>query len=383
MRDPGSAARRVAIETLERIDRDHAYANLALSPALERSGLDARDRGLVTDLVYGSLRMRRACDHLADAFLSSDPPPRARAALRVGVYQLAFTEIPKHAAVASTVGAVSGRFRGLVNAVLRRVADLVASPDGVSWPDDATRLSYPDWIVARLRAELGDADALDALETMNLAPSVTTRTDGYVQDTASQLVVDAVGVSAGDVVADLCAAPGGKATGLANAGARVVAMDLRPARVGLIASNVERLELSASVGVVVGDAGVPPLRPASFDHVLLDAPCSGLGVLHRRADARWRVSQGDVDRLASLQVRLLEAAAALVRPGGSLTYSVCTLTRAETIDVAASAPAAWEATQPVSRDARWTTWGSGALLLPQRAGTDGMALFRWRLPSAA
>jgi 16S rRNA (cytosine967-C5)-methyltransferase len=373
---PGVAARRLAIETLVRIERDHAYVNLALGAALDRSGLDRRDRGLVTDLVSGSTRMRRACDHLVDRFLSSPPPAAARAALRIGAYQLEFGRAPAHAAVGPTVGATPARYRSLVNAVLRRVAT-----SEVTWPDDATRLSYPDWIVDRLRDDLGAEDALAALEQMNAAPDVTTRADGYVQDLASQWVAAAVGAREGDVVGDLCAAPGGKATALAEAGALVVALDRREGRVALVADNASRLGLATRMLPVAGDGTAPPLRPASFDHVLVDAPCSGLGVLRRRPDARWRVTADTVERLAAVQAALLAHAVGLVRPGGSLSYSVCTMTTAETTAVA---EAATDSLGLVAIDAPgdpWRPWGSGALLLPQAAGTDGMAMFRWQLPS--
>lgn len=370
----GSAARRVALDALVRIEEDGAYANLALGPALARTALDARDRALVTELVYGTLRRKRACDHLVDRFLARRPPLRARMALRLGAYQLHFTNVPDHAAVASTVAATPPRFRGLVNAVLRKVAN---AP--VEWPSDAVRLSYPDWIVTRLVEDLGVEDGLVALEAMNAPPPVETREDGYVQDPASRLVVEAVGVDRGELVIDLCAAPGGKATALAQRGARVLASDRRWSRVTLMARNVERLGLVGAVSCVVGDASQPPFRRA--DAVLLDAPCSGLGSLGRRADARWRIREGDVTRLAEAQSQMLDAAVGLVRPGGVLLYSVCTLTRAETIEVADRFARAHVGLVPEPLGQPWRRWGSGGLLLPGDVGADGMACFRWRVSS--
>jgi 16S rRNA (cytosine967-C5)-methyltransferase len=375
---PISATRRLAIDALVRIERDGAYANLVVPQLLARSGLDTRDRGFVTELVYGTTRMRRACDHIVDRFLlSTDVDPPVRAALRVGAYQLAFAGVAPHAAVDATVGAVPKKVRGLVNAVLRRVA---ANPVGDdAWPDDATRLSYPDWIVERLVADLGRADAMDALATMNVAPPVTVRADGYRQDPSSQAVAALVGGEPGQRVADLCAAPGGKATAIASTGAWVAASDLRLGRVGLVATNRTELGLQAHLSVLVADALHPPYRPGSFDRVLVDAPCSGLGALRRRPDARWRITPDAVTRLARLQVDLLHAALPLLAPGGVLVYSVCTLTDAESVDVDARIAAELPQLRPdADLPAPWVPHGRGGRLLPQTIGSDGMCAFRYR-----
>jgi 16S rRNA (cytosine967-C5)-methyltransferase len=214
---------------------------------------------------------------------------------------------------------------------------------------------------------------------MNEAPAVTVRDDGYTQDLASQWAAAAVGAVAGERVADVCAAPGGKATAMAGGGALVLASDLDPARVALIAGNVDRLELGGAVAPVVADGTRPPWRPASLDRVLVDAPCSGLGVLRRRPDARWRVTPEDVDRLVPLQRALLSAAADLVAPGGTLAYSVCTITAAETLGVDTWLADAHPQLQPLDRlGAPWRAHGRGDLLLPQDEGTDGMFVLRLR-----
>ncbi len=221
----GGGRRRV-----DRIDAaEGAYANLALPAVLGRSGLDARDRRFVTELVYGTTRMRRACDYLVDRYLAQPPTGRARNVLRVGAYQVAFAGVPAHAAVSETVAIAPKSVRGLTNAVLRKVA-----ADPVAWPSDAVRLSVPDWVLAALTADLGPDLALAALEAMNAPAEVTERPDGYVQDLASQQVAAAVGAGPGDLVLDLCAAPGGKATALAAAGATVIAGDapVAPRRAG-------------------------------------------------------------------------------------------------------------------------------------------------------
>lgn len=363
-------ARALALDALDRIERDGAYANLLLPELLRRSGLEARDRHFATELVYGTTRMRRACDLLVDRFLTRDLDLRVRNALRLGAYQLHFLGLPPHAAVGETVEVAPKAARGLVNAVLRRVAD-----NPVTWPDEATRLSYPDWILERLTTDLGEVDALAALEVMSTAPPVSERADGYVQDRASQWVAEAVGAQPGERVADLCAAPGGKATALAATGAMVVAADIRARRVGLIRANAPRLP------ILVADAARPPLRPGSLDRVLIDAPCSGLGTLRRRPDARWRIDAASPERLATVQRTLVEAAIPLLRPGGTLVYSACTLTAVETQGIDHHLAVAHPELVPVDPPGPpWHACGRGARLLPQHADTDGMYLLRLRRP---
>ena len=359
--------RRVALRALRRID-EGAYANLALPPLLERTNLDQRDRDFVTELVYGSTRMRRALDWAVDRHVNRDVDPDVRNVLRLGAYQLRFLRTPAHAAVSATVDVAPKRAAGFVNAVLRKVAS-----DDQPWPDLATGLSYPDWIVSRLSADLGAETARAALTAMNAAPVVTRRADGYVQDRASQLVVDAVGARADDVIVDLCAGPGGKATGFGTG--RVLAFDVQPHRAQLVAANARRYG-HPEVHVGVADGRHPPLRPGAADVVLVDAPCSGLGVLGRRADARWRVQPADVDGLARLQRELVDAAFSLLRPGGTLVYSACTLTRAETVEV----DAAFAQHEAVPVGEPWEPVGRGGRLLPQSHGTDGMYVLRLVAP---
>src|SRR5215212_6336897 len=320
-------ARAVARDALLRIE-EGAYANLVLPRMLERSGLSDRDRRFATELVYGTTRMRRACDFLVDRFVLRPLDAPTRAVLRLGAFQLHHLGTPAHAAVSASVAVAPPRARGLVNAVLRRVAEAPGE-----WPDLAPRLSYPDCVVERLTADLGGADALGALEEMDRPAEAVERPDGYVQDRASQFVVAAMGAEAGERVADVCAGPGGKATLLAGSGPLVLATDLRPARAGLVAGAADRTGTAERVLVAAADGRRPPWREGSLDRVLVDAPCSGVGVLRRRPDARWRVEPDAVDRLAALQRELLDAAVPLLRPGGTLTYSVCTLTAEETTAV--------------------------------------------------
>ncbi|MEM7143173.1 MAG: transcription antitermination factor NusB [Actinomycetota bacterium] len=366
--------RRVAIEAIRRIDEDGAYANVVLPKMLADTDLEARDKGFVTELVYGSTRRKRALDHVVDRFLVQDPPPTARAALRIGAHQLIEMGTPPHAAVSATVSAAPKRFRGMVNAVLRKVAAAIG--DGIAYPSDPVALSYPDWVVTRLREELGQEIADAALRVMNEPATVQLRDDGYVQDESSRRIAALVPSGPDLRVLDVCAAPGGKTTEIAGRGAFVIGADLHRARVGLITGNAERLGAD-NVAALQADATAPPFAAASFDAVLVDAPCSGLGALRRRPDARWRISPRDVDELAALQQRILLASAPLVRPGGTLVYSVCTLTRAESVDVVEAvrsrlATLGFTASAGESDTDGWTPFGAGVDVLAPAPGHDGM-----------
>ncbi len=369
-----NSARVVALRCLERIDHEGGYANLVVPAQLATSRLDSRDRAFVTDLVYGTTRMRAACDALVERFVLTEPEPEVRTVLRLGAYQIVFGGVAAHAAVGETVSLAPKRARGFVNAVLRKVA---TTP--MVWPDRATELSYPRWIHERLTAELG-AEADAAMVRMNQPAPVTQRDDGYTQDRASQWVAAAVGAQPGEAVLDVAAAPGGKATAMAArrnaAGAWVVAADVSPARAGLVQGNARRLD--ASVAVVVADGTRAPFRPASFDRVLLDAPCSGLGALRRRPDARWRITADALDELVVLQQRLIDAAAPLVKPGGLFVYSVCTVTAAESIEH--RVPAGFSVVDDPPAGV-WRPYGPGWRVLPHDDDTDGMVLVRYRRES--
>jgi 16S rRNA (cytosine967-C5)-methyltransferase len=214
---------------------------------------------------------------------------------------------------------------------------------------------------------------------MNEPASVTTRPDGYRQDPASRAVAALVDAHPGMRVADTCAAPGGKATAIAAGGAWVAASDVRAGRARLVAGNRSELGLGSALAVVVADGRALPYRPGSFDRVLVDAPCSGLGALRRRPDARWRITADAVERLAHLQVELVLAAAELLCRDGELVYSVCTLTDAESVGVDATVAARAPQLEPLGPPAApWAPHGRGGRLLPQDIGSDGMCAFRYR-----
>ncbi len=374
-------ARFVAIDVVRRVTDEGAYSNLALSRTLSRAGLDERDAAFATELAYGTLRrlvpIDRALAPLLDRPLDTAPKP-ARAALRVGAYQLGYTRVPPHAAVSETVALADPRHRGFVNAVLRRLAN--AEPESPSGSDDesvALRTGVAEWAVRELRRIVGDDEVADAAASLARPAGVTIRTntcattvDGLeraladagvravrgavhpgslivehgapsrlpgfdegrfaVQDQASSFVVAALDPQPGDRVLDVCAAPGGKATHaacLAGPDGLVVAADVSLTRLELVRANADRLGIRT---LALAQDGRRPAIRDGFDRVLVDAPCSGIGSARRRPELLWRARKDELSGLARLQVGIATAAAGLLRPGGRLVYSVCTFPRAET-----------------------------------------------------
>lgn len=368
-------ARSTALSVLERIDNSGAYANLVLGPALDRSDLDRRDRAFVTQLVHGTTRMRRSCDYLIDRFARREIEPKIRTILRMGAYQIHYLNTADHAAVNDTVNLAPRKAKGFVNAVLRRIA---ANPLSDSkWPNAATQLSYPDWIIDSFTKDHGHKEALAAAAHMNLEPQVHTRDDGYIQDLGSVFIVDVLAPAPGDIVADVCAAPGGKSTLIAQRASTVIAADRRASRAKLVRANAERVNAS-NCFTLISDGRKPALARAAFDKVLVDAPCSGLGVLRRRADARWRVEPEAPQRLAELQKEILQTSAELVKPGGRLCYSVCTITSTETTAVAETLGKDFTPIPITENSDRFRPWGTGGVLLPQDYDTDAMSVFLWQ-----
>lgn len=375
--EAGVEARKIAIQCLYRIDETRSFANIVLPKMLKESSLEQRDRNLITEIVYGATRMRRSLDWVIDRYLSVAPPPKLRSSLRAGAYQIIYMRIPNHAAVSSTVSATGKRNKGVVNAILRRISE----EKNITWPDEGTELSYPDWIIETLAKDLEKKNAVEMLSKMNQAPQVSQREDGYYQDLSSQWIVDLIAVSMDNVLLDLCAAPGGKATALAAKVKKVVACDVNEGRHKLIQGNIKNLSIE-NITQVVSDGRSAPFAPNVFDHVLVDAPCSGLGVLHRRADSRWRINKGDLANLAALQIELLDSSVPLLKQGGTLTYSVCTVTNEETVDVAKTLESRWPKLIPQKMThENWREFGNGLQILPQDCDTDGMTVFQWKLPN--
>jgi 16S rRNA (cytosine967-C5)-methyltransferase len=400
-------ARRAAFEVVRRVFEEGAYADRALARAVR--GLDQRDRALAQRLAYGTVQQRRTVDHAIERLgrrpvAKLDPP--VLAALRLGTYQLGWVDgVPRYAAVNESVdlarSAGVARAVPFVNAVLRRVSEgidrlLAGLPAG------PLALSYPDWVWEVWRRDLGEADALALMQAQNepletvvrvvRGPAEGEETDVpgalrvervdetalaagriWPQSRASQIAGLAVGSQDGERVLDLCAAPGGKTTMLSGA---VTAVEINPGRARELRETVALLG-TANVEVVEADGTDLPEALTGFDRALVDAPCSGLGVLAGRPDLRWRARP-----LPELQLSLLRAAAARVRPGGTVVYSVCTINTEENEEVV---EAAGLEVDPSLGD-EWPRYRHprqpGFLLtLPHVHGTAGFFVARLRVPA--
>jgi len=382
-------ARRAAFEVVRRVFEEDAYADRALVAAVE--ALDARDRALAQRLAYGAVQRVRTIDFGIERLgkrpvRKLDPP--VRAALRVAGYQLGWTEQPEFAVADDAVELVrtAGRERAVpfTNAVVRRLAQgfrgLVAS-----LPDGPLKLSYPDWIADVWGRDLGRDAALELMRAQNGPPALEVHaaepvgepTDvpgAYVVDRvdlarmrpmsrASQLAALVVGSRDGERILDACAAPGGKTRLLHG---DVTAVEINPGRARALAA-----EAPPNVRVVAAD--VRELDASGFDRALVDAPCSGLGVLARRPDLRWRARP-----LPELQLELLRAAAERIRPGGTIVYSVCTMNADENEAVV---DASGLAVEPLGEE--WPQYAHPRrpeflLTLPHRDNTAGFFVARLR-----
>jgi 16S rRNA (cytosine967-C5)-methyltransferase len=395
-----TAPRLIAMRVVERVQRAGAFADLALHHALVQSHMPAADRGLATELVYGTLRWRGRLDYLISQALDSDfakLEPLVASALRIGAYQLFFSDrIPANAAVDEAVRCVRAmgleRATGLVNAVLRKLA---REGKDITFPSLETdpighlvhACSLPKWLATRWLEQYGAEEAASLAMTLNEPAPVTVRVnrsqttreallpklqerfpdarlglhgpDAIVigrkgdigqdplfitgrmspQDEASQLVVELLDPQPGERILDTCAAPGTKSAAIAerlNGEGHVLALDRHGRRLSLIGRGTRRLGVGG-VATLERDAtkSLKDLAEENgpFDRILIDAPCSGLGSLRRNPDARWRLRVEDLASLAEVQRKIIESAADVLRPGGTLVYSTCTVTPEENEEV--------------------------------------------------
>jgi 16S rRNA (cytosine967-C5)-methyltransferase len=438
-----SPARAVAARVLERVETDGAFADLTLDAELRRRALPVRDVALATELVFGTLRWQRYLDwilapHSRRRLAALDP--RVRVLLRLTAYQLAFLErIPAFAAVNDAVTLARGApgVAEYVNAVLRAFARRGAAEREPALPRDplealATRCSFPTWLAARWLGRYGAGEAEALMCALNARPPLTVRAntlrttrealaarlreengiearptplapEGLIvegggdpgrwralvegvcvpQDEASMLVARLLEPAAGTTIADVCAAPGTKTTHLAqlmdNRG-RLLAIDPQAARLAHVGEAAARLGVTIAETVEGSVEALAPRWAGACDGVLVDAPCSNLGVLRRNPEVKWRRQPADLATASARQRGILDAAAGLVRPGGRLVYATCSLEPEENDEVArdflATHPAfAVEppAACPIAPDA-----AGFVRCLPHRHGTDGFTAIRFR-----
>ncbi|OLD40316.1 MAG: 16S rRNA (cytosine(967)-C(5))-methyltransferase [Candidatus Rokubacteria bacterium 13_1_40CM_2_68_8] len=438
-----SPAREVAVTVLERVEADASFADIALEAELGARRLEARDAALATELLFGTLRWQRYLDwvlapHSRRRLESLDP--RVRVILRMTAYQIAFLErVPAFAAVndAVTLAPRTPGVSAFVNAVLRSFSRRGAREREPAPPRDpndalATRCSFPTWLVERWVARYGREDAEALMRALNERPPLTLRTntlritrdalaarlaaeeglagrstrlapeglvvgpggapgewrafaDGSfaVQDEASMLVARLLAPAPGTTVADVCAAPGTKTTHVAalmeNRG-RVLAFDREPARLARVGEAAARLGITiieARHGPV--EALAPAFR-AACDGVLVDAPCSNLGVLRRNPEVKWRRQPSDLGLASRRQLEIVAAAATMVRPGGRLVYATCSLEPEENEQVVGTFLAAHPdfKTDPPDEFPLPLDPDGWLRCLPHRHGTDGFTAVRFR-----
>lgn len=430
--------REAALAVLDSVERDGAFSNLAVFRTLRRAQMPPAEAALATELALGVLRWRGRVDYVLHHFLREPLdrlPPRIRQTLRLGAYQILFLDRIPHRAAVNEAVEMARRWgytgsTALVNAVLRALA-ASGEPEPPETPDEALAIrgSHPLWLVRRWIARWGleetaalcaannepapthlrvntlrtsPSHALEALraagveaETGSLPESVRVTTGSLpdrmplvarglvvAQDEGSMAVVRVLAPQPGETIVDACAAPGGKSTHaaalMANRG-RVVARDVSDRKVATLRLTADRAGATC-VEALRADAGAPSIRDA--DRVLVDAPCSGLGVIRRRPEIRWRIREEHLAETSGRQRAILAGAAQAVRPGGVLVYAVCSTEPEEGPDVVQW----WIARGEFALDPFSIPWRGGTLagadgtlhLVPHRHGTDGFFIARMK-----
>lgn len=436
------------MNVLTQVEQEGAYSNLLLNSALQKSSLTKSDAGLATELIYGTISRLNTLDYFLDKYVNKGVAklqPWVRALLRISLYQVVYLDrIPDHAVVSEAVNlakrrghqGISGMVNGVLRNILRQKESLAIPKDMPAAQRISLQHSHPQWLVERWIAQYG-TEATEAIcAANNEPPAVSVRvnttmnsreemlelmvshgldaapsplspygivvrgagnmalTDWYrdgmisIQDESSMLVAEAVQPEPGMRVLDCCAAPGGKSAHMGELmkdEGTIVANDIHAHKGKLISDQANRLGLD-SVMTVTGDALdlVDRFEPASFDRILLDAPCSGLGVIRRKPDLKWGKSPEDIGDIAALQLRLLESVSSLLRPGGILVYSTCTIEPLENEGVVsafleghAEFAIADDGLGRLSRlEEKSLLRGGGVQILPQHYHSDGFYIAR-------
>ena len=321
-----SPAREIAFRVLQRV-HGGGYA----TDLLRRESGDARNLALAESITLGCLRHQSQLDYLIEFFSGRKQPKlddEVRIALRMGIFQLRYLDrIPAHAAVAESVELVKQAHKrsaaGFANAVLRKV-----NRNHVQWPDQATELSLPAWMLERWQHQYGEQEAAAIARAALEQPEAAINPDtGRQQDPGAQSIVPLLEIQPGMTVLDLCAAPGNKTAQALALGANVIAADRYLKRLTEVPMEARRIVL---------DAGTTLPFNMKFDRILIDAPCSGTGTLARNPEIKWRLRESDLARFAALQRKILENALPHLKSGGRLVYSTCSLEREENEDIVAS-----------------------------------------------
>ncbi|MDO8885382.1 16S rRNA (cytosine(967)-C(5))-methyltransferase RsmB [Candidatus Oleimmundimicrobium sp.] len=391
------SARELALNVIYKVHTDKGFVNPLLSKAFTKSKLSRLDKALTTELVYGTLRMEGSIDWIISQFSSrkiNEISPKALDILRLGVYQIFYLDkIPARAAIDESVKLAKKNFhQGIANFTNGILREIERNKDKIIYPkkeDDlvtyiSIKYSHPKWLVQKWIREMGPEETEDLCKENNVRPKLKLRTnllkntakklanllkkkgittfpsdllpeglviaDGlnldeleefkkglfFVQDESSMVVSHVLSPQEGETVLDICAAPGGKTTHLAeimkNKGL-IIAIDINSARLCLLEQSCKRMGCEIASIVELDALKLDKLLRKPVDKILLDAPCSGLGVLARRPDARWRKNSQQIRELAILQQKLLESAARFLKCGGRLVYSVCTISNEETLDI--------------------------------------------------
>jgi len=440
-------AREIALEVIHRVHKTGSYANLLLPKKLRESDLDRRDKAFTTELTYGTLRAKGTLDWIIQQFSKQKPdkiPDLVLDLTRMSVYQIMYMDVPDHASVNEAVLIAKKNFHPgiskFVNGLLRTIA---REKDNLPWPDKekdparyiSLKYFHPPWIVKMWIEEFGIEQTEALCEADNRPPKFVIRVNTlkitpekltdelkeagwqvepgmympealvakdagditrvpqfkegqfYAQDESSMIIAHVVDPQPGETILDVAAAPGGKTTHMAqlmhNKG-QILSVDVNPNRVNLLKQNIQRMGAFIAQAIKADATKLKSVVKKPVDRILCDAPCSGLGVLARRPDARWTKKPEQIEELSHLQTDILTSVADFVRPGGVLVYSVCTVTRQETKlvverflriredfyvgDVAPYLP------EPLRADVR-----DGMIqLLPSRHGIDGLFIARLR-----
>lgn len=386
--------REIALNLLDSIEKNQSYSNLLLNHAIKRNHLQAKDTGLLTELTYGTLQRKMTLDFYLKPFLkkSNKVESWVLQLLRLTIYQMVFLDkIPDHASIYEAVEIAKKRghkgIAAMVNGVLRSMQrERLPSLNEIKDPIERLSIetSHPLWLVKRWVQQFGYEKTTAMLKINLTAPMQTARVniskitredcikrledegyhiekspiipeaiksfsgnlasshsfkEGYltIQDESSMLVAYALGIEQNDTVLDACAAPGGKSTHIAemlNNSGEVISLDLHEHKVKLINEHVQRLGLeNIKTKVLDSRQAEEHFEPESFDRVLLDAPCSGLGVIRRKPDMKYTKKEQDLKDLRIIQQTLLNSVSSLVKKGGILVYSTCTVDREENENV--------------------------------------------------